>query len=193
MQIKKQWWAKTYEMIFLLPSHVHNKFCQNICRMKMFRATSRQDLGFHVYTNSVFPSWNLPTHLKFLGRSARVWIFLLNLMASYVILLLYFVFRFCILLFPDPIGSIIVCVEAQQKSASPLFCPLMMTAAYCRPTTKQRAGISIFWYFCILHFLFCPFISTAAYCRPITKLWAKYFLSCCFLHFVLSIQYLTNE
>ena len=78
--------------------------------------------------------------------------FILNLMASYVILLLYFVFRFCILLFLDPIGSIIVCVEAQQKSASPLFCPLMMTAAYCRPTTKQRAGIQIFLNFCILYF-----------------------------------------
>ena len=154
----------------------------------MFRATSRQDLGFHVYTNSVFPSWNLPTHLKFLGRSARVCIFFLNLMASYIIPLLYLVFRICILLFPDPIGSIIVCVEAQQKSASPLFCPLMMTAAYCRPTTKQRAGISIFWYFCILYL-----IMVAAYCIPATNQWARYFLSCCISYFVLSNQHLTNE
>ena len=139
--------TKTYEMIFPLPSHFHNNFCQNICRMKMFRATSRQDLGFHVYTNSVFPSWNLPTHLKFLGRSARVCIFFLNLMASYIIPLLYLVFRICILLFPDPIGSIIVCVEAQQKSASPLFCPLMMTAAFCRPTTSRYFDILVFLYF----------------------------------------------
>ena len=143
-------------MIFLLPSHFHKKNCQNICRMKMFRATSRQDLGFHVYTNSVFPSWNLPTHLKFLGRSARVCIFFLNLMASYIIPLLYLVFRICILLFPDPIGSIIVCVEAQQKSASPLFCPLMMTAAFCRPTNEQ-----VFRYFCI--FVFCIFCSALFY------------------------------
>ena len=78
--------------------------------------------------------------------------FLLNLMASYIIPLLYLVFRICILLFPDPIGSIIVCVEAQQKSASPLFCPLMMTAAYCRPATHQRDGILIFRYFDVLYF-----------------------------------------
>ena len=85
--------------------------------------------------------------------------FLLNLMASYIIPLLYLVFRICILLFPDPIGSIIVCVEAQQKSASPLFCPLMMTAAYCRPTTHQRyVGI----------FVFRILMMTAAYCRPAT-------------------------
>ena len=49
--------------------------------------------------------------------------------------------------------------------------------------TNQRAGISIFWYFCNLYFLLCPFISTAAYCRPITKLGATYFLSCCFFTF----------
>ena len=91
--------TKTYEMIFLLTSHFHNELCQNICRMKMFRATSRQDLGFHVYTNSVFPSWNLPTHLKFLGRSARVCIFslksysfLYNSFIVFSVLYLYFAF-----------------------------------------------------------------------------------------------------
>ena len=97
MQIKKQCWAKSWLQIIWLtrlhpgfhrhqnirndlspPISFSQKNCQNICRMKMFRATSRQDLGFHVYTNSVFPSWNLPTHLKFLGRSARVCIFSLK-------------------------------------------------------------------------------------------------------------------
>ena len=82
-------------------------------------------------------------------------------MASYIIPLLYLVFRICILLFPDPIGSIIVCVEAQQKSASPLFCPLMMTAAYCRPATQQRAGTRIFFEF--LYFVFCPLMIRGAF------------------------------
>ena len=91
--------TKTYEMIFPLPSHFHKNFFQNIYTKKMFRVTSRQDLGFHVYTNSVFPSWNLPTHLKFLGRCARVGFlslksygFLYNSFIVFCVSYLYFAF-----------------------------------------------------------------------------------------------------
>ena len=140
-------------MIFPLPSHFHKKIAKTYAEWKCFVLLrdrtwdfmSTQILYFpHETSQLIWNSWEDPPVFVF---------FLLNLMASYIIPLLYLVFRICILLFPDPIGSIIVCVEAQQKSASPLFCPLMTTAAYCRPTTHQRAGISIFRYF-IFFFLY---------------------------------------
>ena len=118
--------------------------CFVLLRDRTWDFMSTQILYFpHETSQLIWNSWEDPPVFVF---------FILNLMASYIIPLLYFVFRICILLFPDPIGSIIVCVEAQQKSASPLFCPLMMTAAFCRPTNEQ-----VFRYFGI--FVFCIFCS----------------------------------
>ena len=119
--------------------------CFVLLRDRTWDFMSTQILYFpHETSQLIWNSWEDPPVFVF---------FLLNLMASYIIPLLYLVFRICILLFPDPIGSIIVCVEAQQKSASPLFCPLMMTAAYCRPTTRRYFDISILFSI-FLYFVF---------------------------------------
>ena len=103
----------------------------SIFSARIFRAILRAEnpTGFHVYTNSGFPSWNIPTHLKFLKKKF---------------------FHLCILPFffeSHWFSDIIVCVEgAQQKCAASRFCPLMMTAPYCGPPTHRPPDI-FFIYF----------------------------------------------
>ena len=103
----------------------------SIFSARIFRAILRAEnpTGFHVYTNSGFSSWNIPTHLKFLKKKF---------------------FHICILpfFFESHWFSviIIVCVEgAQQKCAASRFCPLMMTAPYCGPPTHRPPDIFHFY------------------------------------------------
>ena len=114
---------------------------------RIFRAILRAEnpTGFHVYTNSGFPSWNIPTHLKFLKKKF---------------------FHLCILPFffeSHWFSDIIVCVEgAQQKCAASRFCPLMMTAPYCGPPTHRPPDIFHFYKFNFHLMMMAP------YCGPPT-------------------------